>query len=130
MSKRWRQRNQSQTTNNTAPCGLHSSRQSAMVLGDYTMKNIRFTELVEHRFVHETTEPPAPLNDLARALAREIGSNPIADTDLVGAVWKVPLGAEMSVPDKCAAKLIALGYAELVSDALAAATPAAPAAAA
>ena len=77
------------------------------------MKNIRFTEMVEHRFVHDAAEPPVPLNDIARALARPIGSNPIADTDLVGTVWKVPAGAEMSVPNKDADKLMALGYAEL-----------------
>jgi len=80
------------------------------------MKNVRFTELVEHRFVHEIGAPPAPLNDIARALAREIGSNPIADTDLIGAVWKVPAGAELAVPDKDADKLVALGYAELLAE--------------
>lgn len=79
------------------------------------MKNIRFLDRVEHRFVYEVGQPPVPLNDLAKALAREIGSNPIADTDLIGAVWKVPEGAEMGVPDKCADKLVALGYAEPVA---------------
>lgn len=75
------------------------------------MKNVRFSELVEHRFVCDAAQHPVPLNDIGRALAREIATHPIADTDLVGCVWKVPAGAEMSVPDKCADKLIALGYA-------------------
>ncbi|MBE7202566.1 MAG: hypothetical protein INR70_32850 [Parafilimonas terrae] len=80
------------------------------------MKSIRLTMLVEHRFVHEADEQIVPLNDIAQALARPLSSNPIPDTDMIGSVWKVPEGAEMSVPDKCAAKLIALGYAELLAE--------------
>jgi hypothetical protein len=75
------------------------------------MKAVRFTETVEHRFVHDEAEAILPLNDIG-ALAREVGRCPIAETTLVGAVWKVHEGAEMSVPDKCADKLIGLGYAE------------------
>lgn len=78
------------------------------------MKNVRFTELVEHPFVHDAAEPPVPLNDIAKAFARPIGeSHTIPNADLDITVWKVPAGAEMSVPDKCAAKLLTLGYAEV-----------------
>ena len=94
------------------------------------MKNVRLTMLVEHRFVHEVDEQVVPLNDIAQALARPISEpNPIADTDLVGTVWKVPAGAEMSVPDECAKVLIGLGYAELVAEPDAAAADAAAVAA-
>lgn len=81
------------------------------------MKTVRVTMGIEHRFYHEAAEPPVPLNDLAKALARPI-TEPyeIHELDLVATVWKVPNGAEMSLPDKCAAKLIALGYAELLAD--------------
>lgn len=76
------------------------------------MKAVRFTETVEHRFVHDKDEAVTPHNDIAALGAREVARAEIHDTDLVGAVWKVPEGAEMSVPDKCADKLIKLGYAE------------------
>ncbi|WP_267355569.1 MULTISPECIES: hypothetical protein [unclassified Methylobacterium] len=89
------------------------------------MKAVRFTMTVEHRFIHDKDEAVTPHNDVATTSAREVARAEIPETDLVGAVWKVPEGAEMSVPDKCAAKLIALGYAELLADA-----PVAPAAAA
>lgn len=75
------------------------------------MKAVRFTETVEHRFVHDEADPIRALNDTG-TLAREVGRCPIAETTLVGAVWKVPAGAEMSVPDRCADRLVALGYAE------------------
>jgi|GEM_PF-3105451 len=95
------------------------------------MKSVRVTMGIEHRFVYEAADVPVPLNDLAKALSRPVtDAHEIPDTDLLSAVWKVPNGAEMSLPDKCAAKLIALGYAELVTDASADAAPVAPAAAA
>lgn len=75
------------------------------------MKVVRFTETVEHRFVHDEAEAILAHND-AGTLAREVGRCPIAETSLVGAVWKVPAGAELSVPDRCADRLVALGYAE------------------
>lgn len=85
------------------------------------MKSVRLTMGIEHRFVYEAGEAPTPLNDLARVMARPVtDEHPIADTDLVSAVWKVSDGCEMSLPDKCAGKLIALGYAELLDVAAAA----------
>lgn len=85
------------------------------------MKSVRHTMGIEHRFVYEAGEVPTPLNDLARVMARPTtDEHPIADTDLVSAVWKVTEGCEMSLPDKDAAKLIALGYAELLDTAAAA----------
>ncbi len=84
------------------------------------MKDVRFTTTVEHRFVHDKDEVITPHNDVAALGAREVARAEIHDTDLVGAVWKVPEGAEMQVPDKCADKLVALGYAELLDVAAAA----------
>lgn len=79
------------------------------------MKAVRFLMTIEHRFVHDKDEAITPHNDVAALGAREVARAEIHETDLVGAVWKVPEGAEMSVPDKCAAKLVALGYAELLT---------------
>lgn len=76
--------------------------------------NIRFTETVEHRFVHAADAAPVALNDLAKSRAYPIATAEIPDTDLIATVWKVPLGAEMAVPDRCADKLVALGYAEAI----------------
>jgi len=84
------------------------------------MKDVRFAMTVEHRFVHDKDEAIVAHNDVAALGAREVARAEIHETDLVGAVWKVPEGAEMRVPDKCAAKLIALGYAELIDTAAAA----------
>lgn len=78
------------------------------------MKAVRFTETVEHRFVHDEAETITALND-AGALAREVGRCAIAETTLIGAVWKVPEGAEMSIPDKCADRLAGLGFAEVLT---------------
>ncbi|MGU3668024.1 hypothetical protein ACLBX9_27875 [Methylobacterium sp. A49B] len=91
------------------------------------MKAVRFTETVEHRFVHEKDEAITPHNEVATLGARQVAQAEIPELDMVGSVWKVPEGAEMSVPDKCAAKLIQLGYAELLADPVPAAaeTPAA-----
>ena len=75
------------------------------------MKAVRFTETVEHRFVHDEAEAILAHNDTG-LLAREVGRCPIAETTLVGAVWKVPAGAEISVPGRCADRLVELGYAE------------------
>ncbi len=50
------------------------------------MKTIRVTMLIEHRFVHEADQPLEPLNDVAKARAYALGSNPIPDTDLIGTV--------------------------------------------
>ena len=75
------------------------------------MKAVRFTMTVEHRFVHDVEESILAHNDIG-TLAREVGRCAIAETTLIGAVWKMPEGAEMTVPDRCADKLIALGYAE------------------
>ena len=94
------------------------------------MTAVRFTMTDEHRFIHDKDEAVTAHNDVAALGAREVARADIHDTDLVGAVWKVPEGAEMSGPDKCAAKLIALGYAELLADSVAPAADAAPAAAA
>ena len=78
------------------------------------MKAVRFTMTVEHRFVHEPDEVVTAHNDIAAQGARQIARAEIPELDLIASVWKVPEGAEMSVPDKCAAKLIGLGYAELL----------------
>ena len=79
------------------------------------MKAVRFLMTIEHRFVHDKDEAITPHNDVAALGAREVARSEIHETDLVGAVWKVPEGAEMSVGDKCADKLIKLGYAEALS---------------
>lgn len=77
------------------------------------MKSVRVTVGIEHRFVHEAHEAPVPLNAIAQARAYPVlDSHPLPDTDLLTTVWKVPEGAEMSLPEKCANKLIALGYAQ------------------
>lgn len=76
------------------------------------MKSIRLTVMVEHPFVFDAGEDPVPLNDLAKARAYEIHRSEIPPTTLTAATWKVPEGAEMSVPDKCADALVKLGYAE------------------
>ncbi|MGU3539963.1 hypothetical protein [Methylobacterium sp. A54F] len=78
------------------------------------MKIIRMTETVEHRFVFDPATPPVPVNDLARLRAYEVARAEISETDLVGAVWKVPAGAEIRVPDRCADKIVTLGYATLI----------------
>ena len=80
------------------------------------MKAVRFTMTVEHRFVHEADEVITAHNEVAAQGARQVAQAEIPDLDLIASVWKVPEGAEMSVPDKCAAKLIALGYAELLAE--------------
>jgi hypothetical protein len=80
------------------------------------MKDVRFLTTVEHRFVHEKDEAVTAHNDVAVLGARQIAEAEVPDLDMVASVWKVPEGAEMSVPDKCAAKLIVLGYAELVTE--------------
>jgi hypothetical protein len=77
------------------------------------MKSVRVTVGIEHRFVYEAGEEPTPLNDVAKLRAYPVlDSHPIPDTDLIATVWKVPEGCEMSVADKCADKLVKLGYAE------------------
>lgn len=92
------------------------------------MKSVRVTVGIEHRFHHDPAEPPVPLNDLAKLLARPIlDPHEIPELDLVATVWKVPEGAEMSLPDKCAGKLIALGYAVDLDAPAVVAAPAAPA---
>ncbi|MGU3668319.1 hypothetical protein ACLBX9_29385 [Methylobacterium sp. A49B] len=90
------------------------------------MKAVRFLTTVEHRFVHEADEVLTALNAAALQGARMIAQAEVPDLDMVASVWKVPEGAEMSVPDKCAAKLILLGYAELAADPVAAAPAAEP----
>ena len=80
------------------------------------MKSVRVTVGIEHRFVYEAGEEPTPLNDVAKLRAYPVlDTHAIPDTDLLATVWKVPEGAEMSVGDKCADKLIKLGYAEALS---------------
>lgn len=78
------------------------------------MKAIRFLETVEHRFVHERDETVTPHNDVAALGARQIAQAEVPDLDMLASVWKVPEGAEMSVPDKCADRLVKLGYAEVL----------------
>ncbi|QGY05492.1 hypothetical protein MMSR116_29075 [Methylobacterium mesophilicum SR1.6/6] len=84
------------------------------------MKAVRFLTTVEHRFVHEKDEVVSALNDVAALGARMIAQADVPDLDMLASVWKVLEGAEMSVPEKCAAKLILLGYAELAADPVAA----------
>ena len=79
------------------------------------MKAVRFLETVEHRFVHERDEAVTPHNDVAALGARQIAQAEVPDLDMLASVWKVPHGAEMSVPDKCADRLVKLGYAEVLS---------------
>lgn len=76
------------------------------------MKAIRLLDTVEHRFIHDPSEPPSPMNDVAIFGARMVTQSEVPDTDFLASVWKVPLGAEMLVPNRCATKLIDLGYAE------------------
>lgn len=80
------------------------------------MKSVRVHVGIEHRFIHEAHEAPVPLNAVAQVRAYQVlDSHPLPDTDLLASVWKVPEGAEMSLPDKCADKLVALGYAGPIS---------------
>jgi len=89
------------------------------------MKDVRFLTTVEHRFVHERDEAVTPHNDIAALGARQIAQAEVPDLDMLASVWKVPEGAEMSVPDRCADKLVKLGYAEPLADVPATEAPAA-----
>lgn len=75
------------------------------------MQTLVFLETVEHRFVFDPASPPLPVNATAQARAYQVARAEVPDTDLVAAVWKVPAGAVMQVPESCARKLVALGYA-------------------
>jgi hypothetical protein len=69
------------------------------------MKDVVFHEACEVRFVYAAGDNPKPLNDIAKQQARQIASGEIPDADKEFSVWKVPRGAEMSIPDKDAEKL-------------------------
>jgi hypothetical protein len=69
------------------------------------MKDVVFHEACEARFVYAEGEEPKPLNDIAKQQARKIAGGEIPDADKQFSVWKVPRGAEMSIPDKDAEKL-------------------------
>src|SRR4051812_35033071 len=69
------------------------------------MKSVVFNETVEHRFVHSAEEEVQPLNDIAQKGAVKVSEADVPDTDLKASVWRIPHGAEMSVPDKDAERL-------------------------
>lgn len=83
------------------------------------MKDIRMHMTVEQPVNYPKTEGgPMPLNDLARRGAYATTRSETDDT--VFEAWKIPDGAEMSLPVTAADALISLGYAEEIT------APAAP----
>jgi hypothetical protein len=85
------------------------------------MKDVHLLETVEQPVVYPSTEGgPVPINQIAQRGAYATTHSDNTDEDGVTTIreaWKIPTGSEISLPDKAADTLVALGYAELIAPA-------------
>jgi hypothetical protein len=74
------------------------------------MKTVRLLQAVETRCVFAPAEPPIPVNAAAVRGAFETCRVEL-EGGTISAVWKIPGGAVIGVPDATADELVGLGYA-------------------